>query len=191
MVMTFSKVAYLLWGIFFLFWVISALRIGSHAERRESLSSRLLYLGLVGIAISLIVFDPLIYGPLLRRIVPEGAAPALAGLVVLILGLGFAVWARVHLGRYWSARIALAEDHQLITTGPYRLARNPIYTGGLAGVMGTALVIGEARGVLAILFVLIAFLWKIKLEEGFLSERFGSSYLEYKKKVKSLIPFVY
>ena len=106
-------------------------------------------MGLLGIAISLIVFDPLIYAPLLWHILPEGVAPDLTGLAILILGLGFAVWARLHLGQYWSARIALAEDHQLIQTGPYRFVRNPIYSGGLVGVIGTAIVIGEVRGVLA------------------------------------------
>jgi len=182
---------YIIWGIFFLFWAISTLRNSSHTARRESLFSRLLYLGLLGIAISLIVFDPFIYGPLLWRILPEWSVLTLIGFAILILGLGFAVWARLYLGRYWSARIVLTEGHQLIQTGPYRLRRNPIYFGGLAGVIGTAIVIGEVREELAILFVLFALLWKIKLEEEFLGERFGSSYLEYKKKVKSLIPFVY
>jgi protein-S-isoprenylcysteine O-methyltransferase Ste14 len=191
MIMIFHRTVYIIWGIFFLFWVISALQTRSHAERRESIFSRWLYLSLLGIAIALIVFDPAIYGPLLWRILPEEITLTVTGLVILILGLGFAVWARLHLGQYWSARIVLSEDHQLVQTGPYRLVRNPIYFGGLVGVIGTAIFIGEIRGVLAFVFVLVAFLWKINLEEGFLNARFGSSYLEYKKKVKALIPFIY
>ncbi len=191
MSLTFTKVVYLIWGLFFAYWLLSSFHNKSKTNRRESLSSRLLYLTLIGLAVSLIVFDPLIYGPLLWRIFPEGMVVDSIGLATLILGLGFAVWARRHLGRYWSARIALAENHQLIQTGPYHLVRNPIYFGGLVAVFGTAIVIGEIRGVLALVLVLIAFLRKIRLEERWLLERFGPSYVEYQKKVKALIPFVY
>ncbi len=191
MSLTFTKVVYLIWGLFFAYWFLSSFRNKSKTNRRESLSSRLLYLTLIGLAVSLIVFDPLIYGPLLWRIFPEGIVVDSIGLAALILGLGLAVWARLHLGRYWSARIVLTEDHQLIQTGPYHLVRNPIYFGGLVAVFGTAIVVGEVRGVLALVLVLIAFLRKIRLEERWLRERFGPSYVEYQKKVKALIPFVY
>lgn len=189
--LTFNKVVYLIWGLFFAYWFLSSFRNKSKTNRQESVSSRLLYLTLIGLAISLIVFDPLIYGPLLWRIFPEGVAVDFIGLATLILGLGFAVWARLHLGRYWSARIVLAEDHQLIQTGPYHLVRNPIYFGGLVAVFGAAIVAGEIRGVLALVLVLIAFSRKISLEERWLRERFGPSYVEYQRKVKALIPFVY
>jgi protein-S-isoprenylcysteine O-methyltransferase Ste14 len=79
----------------------------------------------------------------------------------------------------------------LIQAGPYRVVRNPIYSGGLVAILGTAIVVGEVRGVLAIVLVLIAFLRKIQLEERWLLERFGPAYLEYQEKVKALIPFVY
>ncbi len=188
---TFSKIAFLLWGIFFSYWFLSSLGRRSKIEYRESLASRASYFIILGLGISLIVFDPLFYGALLWRILPQGLIVDLAGLALVILGLGFAAWARLYLGRYWSARITLAEDHQLIRTGPYGLVRNPIYSGGLAAVLGTAIVLGEVRGVLAIALVLIAFLRKIHLEERWLAERFGPAYLEYQRRVKALIPFVY
>jgi hypothetical protein len=111
MTFTFNKAVYLIWGIFFGYWFLSAFHDKLKAERQESLFSRLLYLTLVGLAVSLIAFDPLIYGPLLWRILPEGGLVNFIGVAASILGLGFAVWARQHLGRYWSARIVLAEDH--------------------------------------------------------------------------------
>ncbi len=191
MQLTFSKVAYLLWGIFFAFWFLYGARGKSRIEQRESLASRMSYLAILGLAISLIVFDPLVYGPLLWRVLPQTIVVDLIGMALLMIGLAFAVWARLHLRRYWSARITLAEDHQLIQTGPYRLVRNPIYLGGLVAVVGTAIVIGQVRGVLAIVLVLVAFLRKIQLEERWLAERFGEAYTEYHKKVRTLIPFVY
>ncbi len=191
MAFAFHKTLYLIWGIFFGYWFLSSLYLKSSIERREPWLSRLLYLALLGLAISLLGFDPLIFGPLLWRIFPEGINTDFIGLALMISGLGVAVWARLDLGRYWSARIALTEDHQLIQTGPYRLVRNPIYLGGLVAVLGTALVEGEARGGLAIVLVLIAFLHKIHVEERWLRERFGLKYIEYQKKVKMLIPFIY
>ncbi len=191
MQLTFSKVAYLLWGIFFAFWFLYGARSKSRIEQRESLASRLSYLTILGLAIALIAFDPLIFGPLLWRVLPQAMAVYLLGMALLIFGLAFTVWARLYLGRFWSARISLAEDHQLIQSGPYRLVRNPIYFGGLVAVIGTAIIIGQLRGVLAIVLVLIAFLRKIQLEEKWLAERFGVAYAEYHKKVRVLIPFVY
>ncbi len=188
---TYHKVLYLIWGIFFGYWFLSSFLNRPSLERREPFLSRLLYLVILGVAISLITFDPLIFGPLLWRVFPEGTLVDAIGFAILLAGLGFAIWARLHLGRYWSARITLAEDHRLIQAGPYRLVRNPIYLGGLVAVLGTAIVEGELRGVLAIVLVLIAFLLKIRLEERWLCERFGPKYIEYQKKVKALIPFIY
>ena len=107
------------------------------------------------------------------------------------MGLSLAVWARVHLGRHWSAEAVLAEDHELVRTGPYRLVRNPIYLGGLIGLAGTAIAIGELRGVAALALLLVAVMHKIRVEETLLSEHFGAEYDEYRREVKSLIPFVY
>ena len=60
-------------------------------------------------------------------------------------GIGLALWARVHLGQYWSARITLKEDHQLIRTGPYARLRHPIYTGLDLAAIGSAVVIDHWR----------------------------------------------
>ena len=188
---TFNKIIYLLWGMFFAYWFISSLFNRSKIAQRETLPSRVFYLTFIGLAISLVAFDPLFYGPLLGRFLPDGIIIKVFGAGLLILGLAFAVWARLHLGRYWSARITLAEDHRLIQTGPYRIVRNPIYCGGLVAMIGTAIIIGEVRGIIALSLVLMAFLIKINLEERWLLERFGEAYRQYRKKVKALIPFIY
>ncbi len=187
----YHKILYSLWGLFFAYWFISSLFNRSSAARKEPLLSRILYLALLGLAIALIAFDPLILGPLLGRLYPEGIAVGLVGLVITLAGLGFAIWARIHLGRYWSARVALSPDHQLIQTGPYHIVRNPIYSGGLLAIIGTAIVIGEVKAFLAIALALIAFLRKIWVEEKWLRERFGQQYVDYQKKVKGLIPYIW
>jgi protein-S-isoprenylcysteine O-methyltransferase Ste14 len=117
-------------------------------------------------------------------------AVKLVGVIIMFLGLGFTVWARVHLGQYWSGRVSIKVDHRLTQTGPYRLVRHPIYTGILVGFIGTTVVIGEVRACLAIVLILVSILLKIRTEDRFRLEEFGSTYLQYKKRVKALIPFV-
>lgn len=112
------------------------------------------------------------------------------GIALLIVGLFFAIWARRHLGRNWSNRPALKEGHELITSGPYRIVRHPIYAGVLAGILGSALAEG---GIWAAAFVVAAiiFIWRIPIEERIMTQQFPDRYSEYKKNTKALIPFVW
>jgi protein-S-isoprenylcysteine O-methyltransferase Ste14 len=175
---------------FWLFWFILAIRFRSTYKRRQSnrfLLPVLPFLVLAGIVLS----EGLSPDLLQWRIIPDGIAPGLLGIIITILGLGFAVWARLHLGRNWSARPGIKVDHKLIRTGPYRFVRNPIYTGILFGYAGTAIVIGEFWAFVLILFVLAVLLGKIRAEEKFLLEEFGEAYVQYKKEVKGLIPCIF
>jgi protein-S-isoprenylcysteine O-methyltransferase Ste14 len=187
----FTALVVALWAAFILYWAVSARRTRSAPERREALPSRLAYLALLGGGIALLVFDPPIYGPLLGRFIPDNTGTSLIGLALLLLGLGLAVGARRYLGQYWSARVSLGEGHMLVQTGPYSVVRHPIYLGGLVAVLGTAVVIGELRAVLSVACVLAVAVRKLRTEEAFLGERFGSAYRRYQEDVKALIPFIY
>jgi len=65
-----------------------------------------------------------------RRFLPDTITTYWLGLLMVGVGLAFAVWARLHLGRNWSGRVTVKEDHELIRSGPYSIVRHPIYTGG-------------------------------------------------------------
>jgi len=112
------------------------------------------------------------------------------GAIITAGGLCFSVWARHYLGKNWSQAVTIKEDHKLITNGPYALARHPIYTGLLFGFVGSSIALGEWRGVIAVALVFGVLLFKLKLEEKWLHEKFGESYETYCKKVSALIPFV-
>jgi protein-S-isoprenylcysteine O-methyltransferase Ste14 len=122
------------------------------------------------------------------RILPAGLARYWSGVVVTVLGLLFSVWARQHLAGNWSQSVTIKKDHELVTSGPYRLVRHPIYTGLLTAFLGTAIVIGEVRGLLALLLVTAALWLKLRLEENWMREAFGDSYTEYSGRVAALIP---
>jgi protein-S-isoprenylcysteine O-methyltransferase Ste14 len=112
------------------------------------------------------------------------------GLIMVAAGLGFSVWARVYLGRNWSAVVTIKQDHELVRGGPYGLVRHPIYSGLLFALLGTAVAIGEWRGLVAFAAITVGFLIKMRVEERFMDESFGEQYARYRREVAALILFV-
>ena len=82
-------------------------------------------------------------------------------------------------------------DHELIQSGPYRVVRHPIYTGLLVAVLGTGLAAGRIYGVVAFVLILLALLWKLRVEERWMGAQFGDRYQVYRRASWALIPFVY
>ena len=122
------------------------------------------------------------------RFVPQDAWIAYGGIAITFAGTAISIWARYCLGEYWSARVTLKEGHQLIRTGPYAWVRHPIYTGMLVATIGTALVVGEWRAVLAILLLVAAHSRKALREERMLTGEFGDEYRIYRRSTGFLFP---
>jgi len=111
------------------------------------------------------------------------------GLVLFALGLGLAVWARVHIGRNWGAPMTQKVEPELVTSGPYRLVRHPIYSGIIVAGIGTAF--GVSWLWLAVIAVAgIYFVYAATIEERYLTEQFPDTYPAYKRSTKMLVPFV-
>ena len=178
----------LAWVVFWIYWFISAWKTRSPLKRKQSRWPWLLFALLFGFWVLFFsVFSP---DYPVQRAIPDTLVIGLSGTIITLLGLGFAVWARVHLGKYWSSMPAIKVDHKLIRTGPYSLVRHPIYTGILFGIAGTAIIIGEPLGLIAFILILVVSLWKIRMEEKYLQEEFGEDYVRYKKEVPALIPLL-
>lgn len=189
MVLAYKWILMVLWALFWGYWGMAALRTGK-TERAEDKVSRLIHLGLVGSAFALVALEPLRIGPMAWNILPQVMILHILGIIIAALGMIFAVWARVHLGSYWSGTITIKADHRLIRSGPYALARHPIYTGLLTGMTGTALSVGKLCGLTAMILIFIAYLRKIYIEETWLVDQFGSEYIQYQREVKAIIPFL-
>jgi protein-S-isoprenylcysteine O-methyltransferase Ste14 len=170
-------------------WAIGAV-VTKRTRRTEAARSRVVHTALATVAFFLLFSARARLGPLAWRFVPESQGAAYAGLALTIAGAAFAIWARLFLGGNWSSSVTVKEDHKLVRTGPYSLVRHPIYSGGLLAIAGTALAVGEARGLLALILAFRAWRLKSKVEEGFMIEQFGAEYEEYERQVKALIPFV-
>jgi protein-S-isoprenylcysteine O-methyltransferase Ste14 len=112
------------------------------------------------------------------------------GAACAVLGIGFAVWARAHLGRDWSSHPDVKEGHELVTSGPYAYVRHPIYTGVILAAIGSA--IGTNYfWMLIVLAVVVMFLLRIPKEEGYMMELFPEQYPAYRARTKRLIPFIW
>jgi len=117
-------------------------------------------------------------------------AVAVAGTVVCVLGLAFAIWARLHLGRNWGMPMSLKEDHALVTSGPYALVRHPIYTGLLTAIIGSMFAGGAFYMILFAVWCPF-FLYSARIEERLMLQQFPNEYPAYRSRTKFLIPFVF
>ena len=117
----------------------------------------------------------------MKYFVPHTPEVQWAGFAVMVAGLGFACWARVHLGTNWSGVVTLKEGHELIRTGPYRNVRHPIYTGILIGFLGWAIVGGQVRGLIGMAVVWLSFYIKARREEKLLTQEFGPKFEEHSR----------
>jgi len=129
--------------------------------------------------------------PLTKRLLTEGSGLALGALLLVIAGMLFAYWARVHLGRNWSGEVIVKVGHTLITSGPYRWVRHPIYGGMTLALVGTALAIGAPYGFIALALILFGFLVRVRLEEALMRDTFPGEYDRYSRHTARLIPGVY
>jgi protein-S-isoprenylcysteine O-methyltransferase Ste14 len=176
-----------LWILFGLYWLVSALK-RKKTKRRETWIQRARYvLPLVG-AWYLLARPEAHYGWLGARFVPAQPAVEWIGVLLTAAGVAVAFWARWHLGANWSGVVTLKEGHELIRTGPYRAIRHPIYTGILLGLLGTAVAMGEVRGLLAVAVAWLSFYVKARREESFLTQEFGEKFEAHAKQTGMFLP---
>lgn len=116
----------------------------------------------------------------------------LLGVINVAIGLGFACWARLHLGRNWSGLIALKEGHELVRSGPYKFLRHPIYTGLVFAAFASALAMSNPAAIVGACMCGLAAIIKLDNEEEFLTRAFGSNYTRLCQDVPDrLIPGVF
>jgi protein-S-isoprenylcysteine O-methyltransferase Ste14 len=175
------------WIVFVVYWIIGAMKTRATRDK-EPFTSRSAVLLIEMLGYLLVFSDSAGIGILGTRFIPRAMASAVLGVVFTWSGIGLAVWARYHLAEYWSARITIKEDHQLIRTGPYSHLRHPIYSGLILATIGSALVIDKWRCVLGVCLVTVGYCFKASGEETMLARQFGEAFREHQKHAGFLIP---
>ncbi|TPK82126.1 isoprenylcysteine carboxylmethyltransferase family protein [Mesorhizobium sp. B2-4-13] len=174
-----------------LFWVVSWIVAASWADpaqKRATIGAEARY-RVFWLAGTVLLFVPAHgYEGRLRLWTPT-LAEAWVCVALIAVGIGFAWWARIHLGRLWSATVTAKADHRVVDTGPYRLVRHPIYTGLLLAVLATMAAKGTVWGIAGTALLIIGVVIKARLEEHFLRDELGPAYDDYAKRVPMLVPF--
>ncbi|MGD0629945.1 MAG: isoprenylcysteine carboxylmethyltransferase family protein [Terracidiphilus sp.] len=177
------------WDALMIVWLIG-LAYTKRTVRAQAPGPRLFHMALVLFGFTLIGSGWLSQGWLGYRFLPAVEPVEIVGLALTVAGCLFAIWARIKLGGNWSGRATVKRGHELVTTGPYALARHPIYTGLAAAALGTGFAIGEMRCLVGLLLVMLAFMVKMSQEERLMMETFPQAYPAYRQRVRALIPGV-
>jgi protein-S-isoprenylcysteine O-methyltransferase Ste14 len=170
------------WIAFWIYWLLSA--VGAKASTGGLLRRRLPISGLTVVCVFVLV-----------RVFRGGGSEVHSlilgaiGAVLFVCGIALCVWARIHLGRNWGMPMTQRVEPELVTSGPYRLVRHPIYSGLLLALVGTALAtnfIGLAIAVIAGAY----FYYAATVEERNLVVAFPMAYPAYREHTKKLIPYL-
>jgi protein-S-isoprenylcysteine O-methyltransferase Ste14 len=175
------------WIVFLIYWILGAIRTRA-TRQKESFTSRYIVVLIETVGYVLVFNRSAGIGFLGDRFIPRTLASVGVGVALTWLGIGLAIWARYHLAEYWSARVTIKEDHQLIRTGPYTRLRHPIYTGLILATIGSAVVIGKWRCVFGACLVLAGYCVKARKEEVMLSRQFGDAFRTHQKHAGFLLP---
>jgi protein-S-isoprenylcysteine O-methyltransferase Ste14 len=180
----FIRVIYALWFVLVVYLTVSAVGVKRETKGHLGQSFALMF--------AIIVAFLLPHLPIFRFVNFAPVDPVLSsiGVVLCVVGMVFLVLGRQYLGRNWSQTVAVKMEHELVTTGPYRYVRHPMYAGGLLACIGSAIVAGGAWIFLLVILGTL-FLWRVGAEDKLLARQFPNEFPDYRKRTKALIPFVW
>jgi protein-S-isoprenylcysteine O-methyltransferase Ste14 len=169
------------WGAFWLVWLLAATGAKRGNRNPRGFGVR------IAIVVLLIAARPLYHH---HSLAVQSWPLAIAGTILFVAGLALALWARACMGAKWGMPMTLKEEPELVTVGPYRFVRHPIYSGLILAFVGTTLAVSVLVLVPA-LVLSVYFVWSARTEERILTKAMPSSYPAYMVHTKMLVPFVY
>jgi protein-S-isoprenylcysteine O-methyltransferase Ste14 len=171
------------WLAFWAYWLVAAFG----TKRGHTQWSRELWIrAVIGVAVIVLARSGAFRGGSLN----SSPWRAGVGLALFAVGLGFAIWARVHIGRNWGTPMSQKEEPELVTSGPYRLVRHPIYSGILVAGVGSSVALSWLW-LIATALAGTYFVYSATVEEHYLAGQFPGTYPAYKRSSKMLVPFIF
>ena len=178
------------WAVWLASWLVAAVW-SSRVERRSRSHADYVYRLLTTLGAVLLFDLHLSWQWGATTLWRAGHTTAWALVAMTISGFAVAWWARITLGRLWSGSVTRKVDHEIISAGPYRMVRHPIYSGLLLSVGATAALRGTTAAVLGAAAIAIGLFVKARVEERFLRSELGSErYDGYARRVPMLVPFI-
>jgi protein-S-isoprenylcysteine O-methyltransferase Ste14 len=186
--------AVLFWIVYIVWFVLEmigalAQRVKAGAEKQDRGSMVLLLAGL--------------YGGLLLNFALPGLFPGATitwnrpllffiGLTLMVLGVILRQYAIRVLGRYFTREVATRADQPVVQNGPYKFIRHPAYSGTLLTMLGIGLAMTNWASLLAILVCsFTGYFYRVLVEERALRRSLGQPYVEYMRRTKRFVPFVF
>jgi protein-S-isoprenylcysteine O-methyltransferase Ste14 len=171
------------WAAFWMYWLVAAF---SMKRGRSHWGSGIR----IRIPLAIVVFVLLRAGAFRNDRLNTNSWRAGLGLALFAMGLAFAIWARLHIGRNWGTPMSQKQEPELVTSGPYRLVRHPIYSGILVAGIGTAVSLGWSW-LIPVALSGVYFVYSATVEERYLTTEFPDTYPGYRRSTKMLIPFIF
>jgi protein-S-isoprenylcysteine O-methyltransferase Ste14 len=180
-----EAVTWICWGVVAVVWIAGVLVGGRNGHRQGSAKGALWRIGavlLAGVLYRALRHD-------LHKVADHSWWVEIPGLVLLVVSTAFTVWARVRLGRMWSASPdTLQEGHELRTDGPYAVTRHPIYTGLLGMLLGSVLLNGLGVSLFFLVVGAAVVASRIPIEERLMTTTFPEQYARYRKRTPRIVP---
>ena len=180
---------FIVWIIFWVCWVVAAFSSKKNTTFNSGRNA-IIRIPTVLIFIVIIELARNISGITYSNLVIHIQVIRSMGLIIFLAGLGLAAWARLYLGKNWGMPMSQKEKPELVTSGPYRYIRHPIYTGIIFALAGTALAVSLVW-LLAVVFAAFNFIYSALQEEKYMTKQFPKQYDRYKRTSKMLIPYIY
>ena len=179
----------LIWVAWLISWVAASFWSGRTQRRVGTLETWTYRAAMIVGGILLVPWTAQLLGERQLWNVGYGGAAALAA--VMLAGLAFTWWARIHLGRLWSSAITRKEGHRIVDNGPYALVRHPIYTGLIVALLATAAAEATVTALIGAALIIFGIWLKASTEERFLMVEFDAgAYAAYRRRVPMLVPFL-
>lgn len=170
------------WVAFWVYWLVASTGVKAGQTRWTRFAG-------IRVGVILVVLLLLRVGAFKGHVATDNPWLQGVGLAVFLLGLALAIWARVYLGRNWGMPMSQKVDPELVTAGPYRSIRHPIYSGIILAMIGTTIAV-SLYWLIAVVVVGAYFLYSAIVEERSMARLFPDSYPEYKRSTKMLIPHI-